>query len=207
MAEAKELTNVDVVIYVLAVLGGADHTIYSEDVAASCYDLAPAKFSWRLPKYRKKGWPDKYIVKTALEDAKKDEYGACVEGSYALDSTKDGWRLTPKGATWFKANATRIEQELRSKPEKTSVPGLDKKRFLRTLQSQPLYKNFVTTGNLNNASRYEFTDMLNCSPDASQDMIISKYNRVRATAELVGTEDVIRFLDACKATYLDSTKA
>jgi hypothetical protein len=207
MAEAKELTNVDVVVYALAVLGGSDHTIYSEDVAARCYDLAPSRFSWRLLKYRKKGWPDKYIVKTALEDAKKDEYGALVEGSYALDSTKDGWRLTPKGATWFKANAIRIEQELNSKPQETSVAALDKKRFLRTLQSQQLYKNFVMTGNLNSTSRYEFTDMLNCSPDASQDMIISKYNRVRATAELIGNEDVIRFLDACKAAYLVSTVA
>ena len=190
MAEAKELTNVDVVVYTLAVLGASDHTIYSEDVAATCHDLAPARFSWRLPKYRKKGWPDKYIVKTALEDAKKDEYGALVEGSYALDSTKDGWRLTPKGAAWFKANAQRIEQELNSTPQQTSVPKQDRQRFLRTLQSQRLYKEFLIVGNLDIANRYQFTDMLNCSPDASKDMITSKYNRVRATAEMVGHQDV-----------------
>ena len=59
MADTKELTNVDIVVYTLALLGGSDRTIYSEDVAARCYDLAPSRFSWRLPKYRKKGWPDK----------------------------------------------------------------------------------------------------------------------------------------------------
>jgi len=39
-------------------------------------------------------------VKTALEDAKKEEYGHFVDGAYNLDAAKDGWRLTPNA--WFR---------------------------------------------------------------------------------------------------------
>lgn len=71
--KTNEISNVDVAVYILATLGGAEKTVYSEHIAAKCYEVAPGRFSWRLPDYREKGWPDKYIVKTALEDAKKDE--------------------------------------------------------------------------------------------------------------------------------------
>ena len=82
MSKPSEVSNVDIVVYVLGLLGGAEKTVYSEEVAAKCYEVAPTRFSWRLPAYRAKGWPDKYVVKTALEDAKKDKYGALVDGGY-----------------------------------------------------------------------------------------------------------------------------
>src|SRR5687767_12516037 len=104
MARNEDITNVDIVVYALAILRGAERTVHSEDIAAKCYELAPSRFSWRLAAYRDKGWPDKYIVKTALEDAKK-EHSALVEGAYTLDTAKDGWRLTPKGASWFGRDA------------------------------------------------------------------------------------------------------
>jgi len=53
----ESLTNVDIVVYVTAVLGGAEKKVYSEVIAAKCFELDPARFSWRLPDYRK--WPDK----------------------------------------------------------------------------------------------------------------------------------------------------
>lgn len=108
MPKADDISKVDMVVYALAVLGGAHSTIHSEDIAAKCYELAPSRFSWGMEKYKSRGWPDKYIVKTALEDAKKDKYGALAEGTYALELSKDGWRLTPKGAKWLKRNLKRM---------------------------------------------------------------------------------------------------
>jgi hypothetical protein len=206
MSKPSEVSNVDVVVYVLGLLGGAEKTVYSEEVAAKCYEVAQARFSWRLPAYREMGWPDKYIVKTALEDAKKDDYGALVEGSYALDIAKDGWRLTPKGAAWFRQRAEHIEKNIGSREKGLSVPRREEQRFLKQMRSQPLYEAYAKTGGLVTATRFAFTDMLNCSPDTSEDTLISKFKRLRARAELVGDEEIIRFLDACRVTFLNANR-
>jgi hypothetical protein len=52
--KAAELSNVDVAVNMLASLGGAEKTIYSEHIAAKCYEAAPPRFSWRLSEYAKK---------------------------------------------------------------------------------------------------------------------------------------------------------
>jgi hypothetical protein len=119
MARDSAITNVDIAVYALAILRGANRRVKSEDIAAKCYALCPARFSWRLIIYRDKGWPDKYIVKTALEDAKKEKNGGLVDGSYSLDLSKDGWQLTPPGAVWFRTNTKRIEKVL--KPDTTGT--------------------------------------------------------------------------------------
>jgi len=45
------------------------------------------------------------------------------------------------------------------------------------------------------------TDMLNTSPDAPQSIVVKKFRRLRSTAELVGDEEVLRFLDTCVTTF------
>jgi hypothetical protein len=206
MPKANEVSNVDVVTYVLGNLGGAEKTVYSEDIAARCYELAPSRFSWRLPAYRERGWPDKYIVKTALEDAKKEEYGALVDGAYALDVAKDGWRLTPKGAAWFRDGAEDVEKRLGISVRRASVPRREAQRFLKQMRSQPLFQIFTSAGTLKGASRFAFTDMLNCSPDTSEDAVTSKFKRLCATAELIGDSEITRFLGACKEVFLKSNR-
>lgn len=205
MAINDDVSNVEIVVYALGTLRGAERSIHSEDIAAKCYDLAPSRFSWRLPAYRDKGWPDKYIVKTALEDAKK-EHSALVEGTYALDVAKDGWRLTPKGAGWFGRDAQRIERTLNLQPSQTSISKLERQRFLKQIRSQPLYKEFSTSGLLHNSTKYDFIDMLNCSPDASKDVMTLKFDRLRSTAELVGDQEVSHFLGACTKAFSDLLK-
>jgi hypothetical protein len=95
MPKVNEVSNVDVVVYVLALLGGVEKTVYSEDVAARCYEVAPSRFSWQLPKYRQKGWPDKYIVRAGLEDAKKEKHGALVVGAYCPRVLGAGYAIVP----------------------------------------------------------------------------------------------------------------
>lgn len=194
----ESVTNVEVAVYVTATLGGAEKRISSEHIAAKCFALDPPRFSWRMAEYR--GWPDKYIVKTALEDAKKQEYGYLVDGAYNLDSAKDGWRLTHNGATWFRDNNERIEQHFGVAPPASNK---DQKRILRQIHEQPLYRSFLKTRSLADVSRYAFTDMLNCSPDASADVIALKFQRLFASAQLGGDDAAIGFLAACSERFAD----
>lgn len=191
-------SNVEVVVYALATLAGAEKTIHSEDIAAKCYELSPNRFSWRLPEYRGK-WPDKYIVKTALEDAKKKSYGALVEGTYALDLSKDGWRMTPHGVEWIKKNKDRVAKALKQKVP--IIPKRDAERFTRKLRADVCFKHFQQKGSLEGFSSYKFTDMLGCSPDASKDIIKRKFDRLLATSKLVNDMEVIKFLDACSHDF------
>jgi hypothetical protein len=195
----ESITNVDIVVYATAALGGAEKRVASEHIAAKCFALDPSRFSWRLAEYRK--WPDKYIVKTALEDAKKEEYGFLVDGAYNLDPAKDGWRLTHHGASWVRQNGARLEQHFGSEVAAKTVTAKEQGRILRRIHEEPLYRHFTQHRELSGVSQYGFTDMLNCSPDASPDVVVLKFRRLFASAQLTGDDDAITFLRACAERF------
>jgi len=66
MAE-QELSNVDVVVYAVFKLGGHERKVHTEEVAYEAYQLAKERFGWRLPKFRKKGFPNKEPVRFRLQ--------------------------------------------------------------------------------------------------------------------------------------------
>jgi len=136
-----------------------------------------------------------------LEDAKKKKYGSLVDGNYALELTKDGWRITPEGAAWLKKNQKRIEIILGDLSSPMKLEKKVKQRFLKNIRSQPLFRKFTKTGNLDGSNQYEFRDMLRVSPDAVKDIIALKFGRLLATAELAGDEDALRFLEMCKKEF------
>ena len=196
-AKTTTLTNVDIVVFALSRLGGASRVVFSEDIASEAFTLASERFAWQLPQYRECRWPDKYIVKTALEDAKKGEYGALVEGSYANDTSKDGWRLTAQGARWLVERGEFISQQLDLPGQ--DVPSLarrERNRFLKRIRSNELYQLYGS-GNLSSASHYQFTDMLSCSPDAPKEIVTAKFQRLSSMAELSKDSSIIDFLTAC----------
>ncbi len=71
-----ELSNEEIVLYALHLLGGWHKRVHTEDIALKCFELAPSKFSWtKYPKY-----PDLAPARFALESAKNSQYGSLVEG-------------------------------------------------------------------------------------------------------------------------------
>ena len=99
------LPNRELVVYALFLLGGDTNRVHTEDVALKCFELCPQSFSW----VKHAEYPDKDIVRVALTDARKEHYGALVEGRagqrHGLTAkTKrgpvpDGWILTATGST------------------------------------------------------------------------------------------------------------
>ncbi len=201
--KSDALSNVDIAVYALAILGGAERIIHTEQIAAKCFELANVRFSWVLPAYRGK-WPDKEIVRTALEDGKKEINGALVQGKHARDTSKDGWRITPRGVEWITKNKGRIAKALKQKTP--SLPKREAERFARKLRTDISFKHFKETGSLDGVSSYMFTDMLGCAPDASNDIIGEKFSRLFATAKLVNDVELIKFLEACEGTFSDLIK-
>lgn len=42
----ENLSNIDIVVYALYVLGGWRERIHTEDIALKCFEIAPSRFSW-----------------------------------------------------------------------------------------------------------------------------------------------------------------
>lgn len=202
MKQATSISNLEIAVYALAVLGGAERRVHSEDIAARCYKIAPDRFGWQRQEYRKKGWPDKYVVRFALEDAKKIKHGLLVEGAYALDLSKDGWRMTAAGMRWFRQNQARLEDSL--KLEHPNIARREADRFrkqVKQVRESSLFKRFAQTHKIDPKAVYQFTDLLNCSPDASLDVVAGKFRRLHAMAETTSDREVTVFLGACVVAF------
>ncbi len=195
------LSNLDFAIFCLYKLGGASKKIHTEKIVMECFNHAKERFSWRLPEYSK--FPDKSPVRFALEQAKKKENGRLVIGKAGGDFTggdREGWQLTPEGVNWIKMNEERIITEL--KIERPNMIERERIRFIKKIKSDSAYINYKADNNtLINVSKYNFIDLLNCSPDVPLEIIQSKFNDIKTLAELVDDKDISSFLKMCEDKF------
>jgi hypothetical protein len=197
-----ELSNMDIALFALYKLGGISKKVHTEYIAWEAYKLAKERFSWRLPEFREKSFPDKTPVRFALEQAKKKEFGKLVTGRAGGDINRpelEGWRFTPQGAEWIKNNEGRILKYLGQKAP--DLPKLVADRFVKQLKNDPSFVSFQKDLNLDEVSSYMFTDMLACAPDASKEIIRQKFERILSTANLVNDKGILQFLDACAKKF------
>ncbi|HHT9105922.1 MAG TPA: hypothetical protein ACFYD7_08640 [Candidatus Wujingus californicus] len=197
-----ELSNIDIALFALYKAGGISKKVHTEKIAWEAYQLAKERFSWRLPEFRKKGFPDKTPVRFALEQAKKKENGKLVAGRAGGDINRpelEGWRFTPEGAEWFKNNESRILKAL--KLEAPDMPKLEAEHFIKQLKNDSAFISFTRNGNLDEVSSYMFTDMLACAPDAPKEIIKQKFERLSTSANLANNKEIINFLKACETKF------
>lgn len=204
----SDLPNRELVVYVLSLLGGESRRVHTEDIAARCHELFPASFSWT--KYTH--FPDKDIVRVALIDARKEQWGALVEGRAGegrghaaktkRDPLPDGWMLTESGIRWLRDSASRL-LSLRVKPEAKSHRQRILKELAR-LRSHPLFDRFLADQGAFAASIGEIADFLRCRIDAPADVWTSRFDALHGKASVADQTDVVEFLRECQNNYLAS---
>lgn len=202
MLERHDITNIDVALFSLFRLGGATKKVHTEYIAWEAFQLAPERFSWRLPEFREKGFPDKTPVRHALEQAKKREYGSLVKGRAGGDAggeESEGWIFTPAGVEWIKNNESRITRALEYKPPLIHPREVD--RFLRKIRKDKSFEYFESDRDLGRVSPYMFTDMLGCTPDAPSEIVSKKFDRLLSTAISIGDKNTIEFLEKCRRKF------
>lgn len=194
--------NRELVVYVLALLGGDTHRVRTEDLALKCFELFPTSFSWtHYPKY-----PDKDIVRVALTDARKEQYGGLVEGRYGATRTvghgegrkaaQDGWMLTPKGIGWLAENRARLEALLGggfSKSHRQAVL-----RRLEKFRNHPVFRRFGEGSGSFSATLGELADMLGCRVDTDEAVWRRRLEELSRLGIAGGQKDVTAFVDACE---------
>ncbi|MEO0067942.1 MAG: hypothetical protein ABIK23_02265 [candidate division WOR-3 bacterium] len=187
----KSLSDVDVALYALYILGGWHSRIHTEDIAIKCFELAKSKFSWiKYPQY-----PDITPARYALEAAKKPKNGALVEGASERGKAAkkiSGWMLTENGIKWIQKNKARIEESLGSKGLKSD--RLLAERKITALKNSVAFQKFLASRENANLSYAEIVEALLCTVNTSPQVITDRIKQLLSIAEEMSLEDVKQFL-------------
>jgi hypothetical protein len=192
------LSDKDIAVYSLYLLGGWQKRIHTEDVALKCYELAPSKFSWvKYPQY-----PDPTPTRFALEAAKKPKYGALVKGESERKRTLrniGGWMLTADGIKWLNANMERIEEYLgKHRPIGERLPA---DRKLKALTESSGFRKFRVHGEQVDISHAEFAESLLCTVNTKVQVLKDRLEQLRSIAEELNRDDVKDYVDFCRRKF------
>lgn len=198
--------NRELVVYALYLLGGEQGNVHTEDIAIKCHELFPDSFSWT----RYRALPDKDIVRVALTDARKQQYGALVEGRSGQTKghseqtqrrpAPDGWRLTAKGVLWLRSH----EQELQAAAGESPVKE-HRQRLLRELKrvrEHPLFQDFLADTEGFHAGIGQIAELMRCRVDAAPRVWQERFESMRTKALAAGQDPVAQFIDMCSRDYL-----
>ena len=195
-------TNVDVVAFAVAALGGVDGSVHLEHVSVKAAELSPGAFRWDLDEFAQR--IDKDKVRVSLTDAQKAKYGGLVRAvapkRAGISKPTDVWRLIPDGVEWILENQVRLANALQ-----TNQPGLKKgqaKRVRDRILGSELYVEYNRSGRVE-YSPFEFADLVEVSPDAQAGLIQRRYDELAAQVRLLGDTALKQFLSICESVHAD----
>lgn len=195
-------TNVDVVVFALASLDGAERSVHLEEIAVEAHKLSPGAFRWDLDEYAE--LIDKDKVRVSLTDAQKDKYGSLVRAvgpkRQGLSKPTDVWRLTPAGVEWYVENGARLSDELGEQQ-----PALKKGRVRRVrdrIIDSDLYREYEKNGRVE-YQPFLFADLVESSPDADQSVIQKRYDELLGQVVLLKEAELKRFLEDAARAHAD----
>lgn len=196
--QVNKLSDKDIVLYALYLLGGWHERVHTEDIALKCYELAPSKFSWvKYPQY-----PDLAPARFALEAIKKTKFGALVKGeSERKRSTESigGWILTASGVQWIERNKSRIYQYLGEHiPTGERLPA---DRKLKELLRSTAFKEFTSKGEQAEISHAQFAESLVCTVNTRPDVLKDRLEQLYSTAEKLSKEKVKNYVTFCRKKF------
>ncbi len=195
-------TNVDIVVFALASLEGAERSIHLEEIAIEAHRLAPGAFRWDLDKYAER--VDKDKVRVSLTDAQKDKYGNLVRAvgpkRQGLSKPTDVWRLSPAGVEWHMENRTRLSEEF-GEQQRALKKGRARRVRDRIVHSD-LYKEFEKNGRVD-YQPFLFADLVESSPDADESVIQQRYDELLSQVVLLNEEGLKGFLENAGKAHAD----
>ena len=192
------LSDKEIVLYALYLLGGWQKRVHTEDVALKCFELAPTKFSWvKYPEY-----PDIAPARFALEAAKKQKHGALVKGESERKKTVKsigGWMLTANGVQWIQANKELIKKYLgKHVPTGERLPA---DRKLKELLGSVAFKKFIDYGENAEISHAEFAESLICTVNTRSEILNDRLEQLYSISEKLKKEEVKDYVNFCRKKF------
>lgn len=187
------LSDKDIAIYALYILGGWQKRVHTEDIALKCYELAPSKFSWvKYPQF-----PDPTPTRFALEKA-----GNLAKGESERKRTSKnigGWMLTADGIDWARLNAKRIETYLGKHRPTGDRSVADRK--LKALTESKAFSKFKIQGKQADFSHAEFAESLLCTVNTEEQILNDRLEQLYSIAEELKIDDIKNYLDYCRQKF------
>ena len=197
-SKIEKVSDKDIVLYALYLLGGWQKRVHTEDVALKCYKIAPSKFSWvKYPQY-----PDLAPARFALEAAKKPEYGSLVNGESERKRTiksVGGWMLTANGIKWIKENKSRIEEYLGK--HKPTGDRLHTDRKLKEFLRSVAFRKFMDYGEQAEISHAEFAESIVCTVNTRVEVLNNRLEQLYSIAEELGKNEVKSYVNFCQKKF------
>jgi len=200
-----ELSNIDIALYSLYRLGGAEHSVHTEDIALECFKLAPSRFSWKkYPQY-----PESEPAREALFDARRERGGELVRRidrdvrnpTRRLDSRME-WMLTPAGVDYVKARLARLEELVAEVPRQQTARQ-ETQKLLNELERHTAFRKFTATGDCETVETHEFTDFLRCTLDSSPGKIRERLETLKTRAHDAQRGEILAFLERCEQRFAE----
>ena len=191
-----ELSDKDIVLYGLYLLGGWQERIHTEDITLKCHQLAPSRFSWvKYPQY-----PDIQPVRFALEKLGA-KHGGLVDGK---SERKDkavvgGWRLTESGVQWIEANIARIERCLAK--DVSIKERLPENRRIKELFRSLAFRKFQQYGEKTEISHAEFAESLVCTVNTKADVLIERLEQLYSAGEELKRQEIKNYVNFCRDKF------
>lgn len=203
--DSTEFANRELVVFALAMRGGATHKVHTEDIALKCHELFPGSFSWtKYPEI-----PDKDIVRVALTDARKQVFGALVDGRAGTkrgqsaktkrEPVADGWILTEPGLTFLKEHESELTNLARSKGQKDHRQVVRKE--MRRIRQHQLYEVFQGDRDGFRAPIGQLADLLRCRVDAEQRVWDNRFEKLRLVAAASEDDEFAEFVAMLELSY------
>ena len=193
--------NRELVTYALGQLRGEFQPVHTEDIAIKCHKLFPDAFSWtKYPNI-----PDKDIVRVALTDARKEKYGAMVEGRAGQATGQpsktqrkralDGWILTESGVTWLRSEAGKLDsieetRELRDHRQKAL-------RRLRRVLEHRVFISFQEDPQEFSPSLGDLASLFRCRVDAPAHVWDARFADLARDATVSDKQGLSEFVENC----------
>lgn len=191
-----EANNQDIFIWALYLLGGADRDIGVEDVCLKCFEIAPARFSWRThPEL-----PDGVKGLKALSVAENKSHLGLI-----LRPNKFNCRLTLAGVRWVEAYKTILEKNYSKAVVQASKTTNQHERKRHELKKSDAWEKFLV-----DPKTVEISDVaaaLQCSAASPPSIWAGRVNDLRRTGDLLSDESILNFADFIEAQFINGRKA
>ena len=208
-------SNRDLVVFALSMMGSITDRFHTEAIAIRCHELFPTSFSWTT----RPDLPDKDVVRIALTDARKEKFGALVEGRSGQGKGQyqwtqrapmlDGWSLTEAGFTWIEANRARFDTLLKASQGRGVFPKDHRQKSRKKLKwvlDHALFAEFRRGGDVFNPGIGKLADLARCRVDAEPSVWCRRLENVKRLGLETQQPDVVEFIEACIEVYENARK-
>lgn len=189
-----QLSDRDIVVYALFLLGGYQRRIHTEDIAIKCFEIARDRFSWtKYPQY-----PDIQPVRFALEKSKP-----LIIGSSERKRTDVimGWRLTKDGLKWIEENKNKIEESIGNKQIPTG--RLTDSKRVKTLLTSSAFKKYQECAGKCEMPHVDIIESLNCTVNTKPEVIFERIDQLSSISHVLKQQQAIEYLDYCQKRCIE----